>query len=145
MAAGVAHEINNPLAGILIYAELLQRDLAADDVHRENMEVIINQTMRCQQIVNGCWTSAARPWGERKLFDVNDVIHRCVELISHQAFFHNIKVIEQLDPFLPQLVGDPGQLQQVFTNLLLNAADAMNGQGQITIASRPTPTGTESS
>ncbi|MFZ5450001.1 MAG: PAS domain-containing sensor histidine kinase [Thermodesulfobacteriota bacterium] len=141
MAAGVAHEINNPLAGILIYAELLQRDLAADAVHRENIEVIINQTMRCQQIVHRLLDFSRQSLGDRKLFDVNDVIHRCVELISHQAFFHNIRVIQRLDPFLPQIVGDPGQLQQVFTNLLLNAADAMNGQGQITIGSRPTPAG----
>jgi PAS domain S-box-containing protein len=139
MSAGVAHEINNPLAGILIYAELLQRDLAADAVHRENIEVIINQTMRCQQIVHRLLDFSRQSLGDQKLFDVNDIIHRCVDLISHQAFFHNIKVIQQLDPFLPQIVGDPGQLQQVFTNLLLNAADAMNGQGRITIASRPTP------
>jgi two-component system NtrC family sensor kinase len=139
MAAGVAHEINNPLAGILIYAELLQRDLAADDVHRENIEVIINQTMRCQQIVHRLLDFSRQSLGEKKLFDVNDIINRCVELISHQAFFHNIKVVRRLDPFLPQIVGDPGQLQQVFTNLLLNAADALNGQGQITVASRPTP------
>jgi two-component system NtrC family sensor kinase len=139
MAAGVAHEINNPLAGILIYAELLQRDLAEDAVHRENIEVIINQTMRCQQIVHRLLDFSRQSLGDRKLFDVNEVINRCVELISHQAFFHNIKVIRHLDSFLPQIVGDPGQLQQVFTNLLLNGADAMNGQGQITIASRPSP------
>ena len=138
MAAGVAHEINNPLAGILIYAELLQRDLAADAVHRENIEVIINQTMRCQRIVHRLLDFSRQSLGEKKLFDINEIIDRCVELISHQAFFHNIKVIRDLDPFLPQIVGDPGQLQQVVTNLLLNAADAMNGQGQITITSRPT-------
>jgi two-component system NtrC family sensor kinase len=138
MAAGVAHEINNPLAGILIYAELLQRDLAGDAVHRENIEVIINQTMRCQQIVHRLLDFSRQSLGDRKLFDANDIIQRCVELISHQAFFHNITVIQHLDPFLPQIVGDPGQLQQVVTNLLLNAADAMNGHGQITIASRPT-------
>ncbi|MBM4300805.1 MAG: PAS domain S-box protein [Deltaproteobacteria bacterium] len=139
MSAGVAHEINNPLAGILIYAELLQRDLAADAVHRENVEVIITQTMRCQQIVHRLLDFSRQSLGEQKLFDANDVIQRCVDLLSHQAFFHNITVIQQLDSFLPQIVGDPGQLQQVFTNLLLNAADAMNGQGQITIASQPTP------
>jgi len=139
MSAGVAHEINNPLAGILIYAELLKRDLAADSAHRENVEVIINQTMRCQQIVHRLLDFSRQSLGDQKLFDVNDIIRRCVELISHQAFFHNIKVVQELDPFLPQIVGDPGQLQQVFTNLLLNAADAMTGQGQITIASRPNP------
>ena len=141
MAAGVAHEINNPLAGILIYAELLQRELADDAVNRENIEVIINQTMRCQHIVHRLLDFSRQSLWDKKLFDVNDIINRCVELISHQAFFHNIRVIQRLDPFLPRIVGDPGQLQQVFTNLLLNAADAMNGQGQITIASRPTASG----
>jgi two-component system NtrC family sensor kinase len=141
MAAGVAHEINNPLAGILIYAELLQRDLAADQVHRDNIEVIINQTMRCQQIVHRLLDFSRQTLGDQKLFDVNGMVHRCLELISHQAFFHNIKVVEDLDPSLPQIVGDPGQLQQVITNLLLNAADAMNGQGRITIATRPDPQG----
>jgi two-component system NtrC family sensor kinase len=138
MSAGVAHEINNPLAGILIYAELLQRDLAADAAHRENIEVIINQTMRCQQIVHRLLDFSRQSLGDKKLVDANDIIRRCVDLMSHQAFFHNIKVMQELDPFLPQIVGDPGQLQQVFTNLLLNAADAMSGQGQITVASRPT-------
>jgi two-component system, NtrC family, sensor kinase len=137
----VAHEINNPLAGILIYAELLQRELAADAVHRENVEVIINQTMRCQQIVHRLLDFSRQSLGERKLFDTNDIIQRSVDLISNQAFFHNIKVTQKLDPFLPQIVGDPGQLQQVFTNLLLNAADAMNGQGLITIASQAMPQG----
>jgi two-component system NtrC family sensor kinase len=141
MAAGVAHEINNPLAGILIYAELLKRDLDAEAAYRENLDVIIQQTLRCQQIVNRLLDFSRQSLGPRKLFDPNNLIHRCVELISHQAFFHNIKVVEKLDPALPQIVGDPGQLQQVFTNLLLNAADAMAGSGVLTIASRPAPRG----
>jgi signal transduction histidine kinase len=139
MAAGVAHEINNPLAGILIYAELLQRDLGEQAAYRENLDVIINQTMRCQQIVNRLLDFSRQTLGQKKLFDVNDVIRRCVELISHQAFFHNIKVVEHLDPGLPQIIGDPGQIQQVFTNLLLNAADAMAGTGIITITTQTAP------
>jgi PAS domain S-box-containing protein len=138
MAAGVAHEINNPLAGILIYAELMARDLALDSPLRENIEIIINQTMRCQQIVNRLLDFSRQSLGQKRLFNLNEVIRSCVDLIRHQAFFHNIKIIQRLDPGLPQIVGDPGQLQQVFTNLLLNAADAMGGSGMITITSRPT-------
>jgi two-component system NtrC family sensor kinase len=141
MAAGVAHEINNPLAGILIYAELLRRDLAEEAAYRENLDVIINQTMRCQQIVNRLLDFSRQTLGQKKLFDANEVIQRVVELISHQAFFHNIKVIRRLDPNLPQIIGDPGQLQQVFSNLLLNAADAMTGSGEITITTEPAPYG----
>jgi PAS domain S-box-containing protein len=141
MAAGVAHEINNPLAGVLIYAELLKRDLGEEAAYRENLDVIINQTMRCQQIVKRLLDFSRQSLGQQKLFDVNEVISRVVELISHQAFFHNIKVVRKLDPGLPQITGDPGQLQQVFTNLLLNAADAMTGAGAITITTGPAPQG----
>jgi two-component system NtrC family sensor kinase len=62
-----------------------------------------------------------------------------VKLIGHQVLFHNIEIKQALDPNLPQIFGDPGELQQVFTNLFLNAADAMKGQGQITITSSATP------
>ncbi|OGP72257.1 MAG: hypothetical protein A2Z73_04320 [Deltaproteobacteria bacterium RBG_13_60_28] len=137
LAAGVAHEINNPLAGILIYAEILKRDLEADAGVRENLEVIINQTVRCQQIVTRLLEFSRQSLGQRTLFDLNEIITRCVELFGHQTLFHNIKINRDLDPELPQIIGDPGQLQQVFTNLLLNAADAMIGQGKITLTSRP--------
>ena len=137
MAAGVAHEINNPLAGILIYAELLARELTQDSPVRENVEVIISQTMRCQQIVNRLLDFSRQSLGEKKLMDVNEILRRCVELVRHQAFFHNIKIEPELAPELPQIIGDPGQLQQVFTNLLLNAADAISGSGVITLSSRP--------
>jgi two-component system NtrC family sensor kinase len=139
LAAGVAHEINNPLAGILIYAELLQRDLEESAAGHHNLEEIINQTLRCQQIVTRLLEFSRQSLGERTLFNLNEIIIRCVELISHQALFHNIKIDLHLDSELPYILGDPGQLQQVLTNLLLNAADAMNGQGRVTITSHPTP------
>ncbi|OGP69955.1 MAG: hypothetical protein A2Y80_08655 [Deltaproteobacteria bacterium RBG_13_58_19] len=139
LSAGVAHEINNPLAGILIYAELLARDLAEDNAGRKYLEEIIQQTLRCQQIVTRLLEFSRQSLGQKTLFDLNYTLARCVDLISHQALFHNIEVLQDLDPELPQIIGDPGQLQQVFTNLLLNAADAMLGQGKIIITSRPTP------
>jgi two-component system, NtrC family, sensor kinase len=141
LAAGVAHEINNPLAGILIYAELLLRDLAEKDPGRPNVEEIITQTLRCQKIVTRLLDFSRQSLGERTLFDPNSTIHRCVELVKHQAMFHNIDIVLKLDPQLPQIIGDPGQLHQVVTNLLLNAADAMGGRGRITIASRPNRAG----
>ncbi len=141
LAAGVAHEINNPLAGILIYAEILKRDLEENAGVRENLEVIINQTVRCQQIVTRLLEFSRQSLGQRTLFDLNEIINRCVELIRHQPLFHNIEIQQDLDPELPQIIGDPGQLQQVFTNLLLNAADAMNGRGKIHITSSSAPGG----
>ncbi|MDP3183587.1 MAG: PAS domain S-box protein [Desulfobaccales bacterium] len=139
LAAGVAHEINNPLAGILIYAELLQRDLQGNAHADPHVEEIINQTLRCQQIVTRLLEFSRQSLGQRTLFDMNEIINRCVHLISHQALFLNIEIVPELDPGLPQIIGDPGELQQVFTNLVLNAADAMHGQGRITITSHPAP------
>jgi two-component system, NtrC family, sensor kinase len=137
LAAGVAHEINNPLAGILIYAELLLRDLVETDPGRPNVEEIITQTLRCQKIVTRLLDFSRQSLGERTLFDPNSIILRCVDLVKHQALFHNIDIVHRLDPHLPQIIGDPGQLHQVVTNLLLNAADAMGGRGQINITSQP--------
>ncbi len=139
LSAGVAHEINNPLSGILIYAELLQREIGPQAEGKEFIEEIITQTMRCQEIVQRLLEFSRQSLGERTLFDLNHIIGRCVELIGHQAIFHNIQVIQNLDPELPQVAGDPGQLQQVLTNLLLNAADAMRGQGVITVTTQPSP------
>ncbi|MDI6853287.1 MAG: PAS domain S-box protein [Deltaproteobacteria bacterium] len=139
LSAGVAHEINNPLAGILIYAELLERQLQNGSFDREYLTEIINQTLRCQQIVTRLLEFSRQSLGQKTYFDVNDTIFRCIDLISHQAIFHNIEIKTEAAPDLPRILGDPGQLQQVFTNLLLNAADAMQGQGKITVVSRPTP------
>ncbi|MHB8068998.1 MAG: PAS domain S-box protein [Desulfobaccales bacterium] len=139
LAAGVAHEINNPLAGILIYAEILKRDLQDNATVQDNIEVIINQTVRCQQIVTRLLEFSRQSLGQKTLFDLNEIIDRCVDLLSNQSLFHNIEILRDLDPELPQIIGDPGQLQQVVANLLLNAADAMKGRGQVTITSRPAP------
>lgn len=136
LSAGVAHEINNPLAGILIYAELLERQLQTGSFNREYLTEIINQTLRCQQIVTRLLEFSRQSLGQKSHFNVNEILLRCLDLISHQAIFHNIEVVTELDPDLPEILGDPGQLQQVITNLLLNAADAMQGQGKITVTSR---------
>jgi PAS domain S-box-containing protein len=139
MAAGVAHEINNPLAGILIYAEILQREMEEDNAGLQHLEEIINQTLRCKEIVTRLLEFSRQSLGQKTLVDINDIISRCVKLIGNQVLFHNIEINLALNPDLPQIFADPGELQQVFTNLFLNAADAMKGLGTITITSRTAP------
>jgi len=137
LAAGVAHEINNPLAGVLIYADMLMKEIKHNEQWRQDLEEIINQTLRCKQIVSRLLEFSRQSLEERVVFDVNEVIGHCVEMLGRQALFHNIEIIQDLDSGLPQILGNPGELEQVFTNLIINAADAMDGRGRLTISSRP--------
>ena len=135
LAAGVAHEINNPLAGVLIYADILMKEIESNEKWRQDLEEIINQTLRCKQIVARLLEFSRQSLDERVLFDVNEIIGHCVKLLQHQSLFHNIEIIQNLDMDLPQVLGNPGELEQVFTNLMLNASDAMEEKGRITIFS----------
>jgi PAS domain S-box-containing protein len=135
LAAGVAHEINNPLAGVLIYADILMKELKGNEQLRKDLEEIISQTLRCKQIVARLLEFSRQSLDERVLFDVNEIIGHCVALLQHQSLFHNVQIIQDLESDLPQILGNPGELEQVFTNLMLNATDAMEGRGRITISS----------
>jgi two-component system, NtrC family, sensor kinase len=139
LAAGVAHEINNPLSGILIYADLLKRDLADHPQVSEDLQEIITQTLRCKQIVTRLLEFSRQSVGQRIPFEINEFIKRSAELLTYQALFHNVELILDLQPDIPEIMGDPGQLQQVFTNLIINAGAAMNGKGRIVITSRFDP------
>ena len=135
LAAAVAHEINNPLAGILIYADMLIRDIGENLQWREDLEEIRHQTLRCKQIVTRLLEFSRMPLAQRISFNINEVVKNCVEFLCHQAIFHNIEFAFHLQSDIPNLVGDPSQLQQVFTNIIINAANAMEGKGKITITS----------
>ncbi len=133
MAAGIAHEINNPLSGILIYAELLKESLQDSAKYLTDIQEIIDQTLRCKQIVSELLEFSRQSVGKTSSFNVEQFINKCLNLMIHQASFQNIEVKKHFASNLPDLVGDMGQLQQVFTNLFVNAADAMGGKGQIII------------
>jgi two-component system, NtrC family, sensor kinase len=143
LAAGVAHEINNPLAGILIYADMLMKDLSHHPQWSQDLQEIIDQTLRCKQIVTRLLEFSRQPLGQRLSFDVNDLLDRCIELLRHQPLFHDVEVLHDLQSDLPEIVGDPGQIQQVLTNIIINAANAMKGKGRLTISSRFNPEGGE--
>src|SRR5208283_6143302 len=73
---------------------------------------------------------------QRFNYDINSVIQRSAELLTHQALFHNVEFVFDLQADIPAMIGDPGQLQQVFINFIINAGTAMNGRGKITVTSR---------
>ena len=133
MAAGVAHEINNPLGGILIYASLLMEGLVSDDAKREDLGRIIQEATRCKEIVRSLLEFARQSGPKLELTDVNRAITDGLHFLENQATFHNIEIIKELDPSIPPLWGSAGQLKQVFLNIMVNAADAMHGRGVLTI------------
>lgn len=135
ISAGVAHEINNPLGGILLYSNLVYEELDQDNPARENMEKIIYQTNRCKQIVQNLLDFARTPAGDMMPFNINDVIITSLKLVKDQSMFLGIEIRAELGDDLPDIQGDRSRLEQVFLNLFLNAADAMDGKGVLTITS----------
>jgi two-component system NtrC family sensor kinase len=136
LAAGVAHEINNPMTGILTNASLLLEDLPPDDPRREDLETIVNETIRCRRIVKGLLDFARQSQPEKKRVLINEIVRNSLALLRNQASFRNIEIVEDLDPYLPEILADPNQIQQVFVNILINAAEAMNQNGRIRVASK---------
>lgn len=133
MAAGVAHEINNPLGGILLYASLLLEELHPDDPKRVDLERIVSEATRCKEIVKSLLEFARRSSPDKEIVDVNRTINEGLLFLENQAAFLNIRIIKELDPALPKVYGNSGQLKQVFMNIILNAVDAMQGEGLLHI------------
>ncbi len=135
LAAGVAHEINNPLTGILTNSSLLLEDLPPDDPKREDVEVMVHETIRCREIVKRLLDFARQTKPQKKLADINSLIENIILLVRNQTSFRNILIEKQLDAAIPELLVDPDQIQQVFVNTILNAAEAMTKGGVLTIRS----------
>ncbi len=139
MAAGVAHEINNPLSGILIYAELLKENLKDDPQNVEDTHEIINQTLRCKKIVSELLSFSRQSIGKASSFSLEELINKSLNILINQATFQDIEVTRVLEPNIPAMIGDMGQLQQVFVNLVTNSADAMKGKGKLNINAKYVP------
>lgn len=136
LAAGVAHELNNPLQGIVTYSHLLLERLPDDNPARDSLQKIVTQANRCIIIIRSLLDFSRPRGGQKRLSGVNVILEQCVSLVEDQALFHNIQVMRQLAEALPQVEVDPAQIQQVFMNLLINAAEAMDGAGQLTLTTR---------
>jgi two-component system NtrC family sensor kinase len=136
LAAGVAHEINNPLGGILTFASLILEELGPGDSHREDMEEIVRQAQRCRKIVSELLQFSRQREAQMSLANINDIVHRTLALLERQASFHDIHVVRKFDPQMPRTVVDESQMQQVFMNIILNAVDAMEGRGDLAIETR---------
>ena len=139
LAAGVAHEINNPLAAILMYTHLALEDLEEGHVLRKNLEKVVAEASRCKDIVKGLLDFSRQTEPKVQESDVNETLERTLAMVENQALFQNVKITKVTCPSLPRIPMDVGQMQQVFTNIVLNAAEAMEGQGQLTVMTRMAP------
>jgi two-component system, NtrC family, sensor kinase len=133
LAAGVAHEINNPLTGILLYGGLLLEDLSTEDPKYSDMESIIKDANQCRNIVKSLLTYSRQTNANREMMELNDLVAHGLSLVRDQSLFINIDVVKELSTERMPICVDRSQLNQVIINLVINAIDAMDKRGTLTI------------
>jgi two-component system NtrC family sensor kinase len=141
MAAGIAHEINNPLAGVLLYSSNLYKKMPDDSLLKEGMEVIMRETQRCKIIIQGLLEFARDREPKKTMTDINQVIDRAVNMLENEFRLRHIQLVKAYSKDLTSGMLDESQMQQVFVNLLLNAAHAIDQEGTIEIRTRPDSAG----
>jgi two-component system NtrC family sensor kinase len=129
LAAGVAHEINNPLTGVLTFSSLMLKKVDKNHPWKKDLENIVQQTTRCRNIVKGLLDFARQRKPDKKEWEIHTLIDQTLTLVEKQAPFQNIRIVKEFKPEIPVLFVDADQIQQVFMNILLNATDAMGGNG----------------
>ena len=134
LAAGVAHEVNTPLAVISSYTQMLSKQLQGDPQKASLLEKITRQTFRASEIVNNLLNFSRTSGSEVGDVDVNKVITDTLALLEHQFKVAKVQVQNSPEPKLPAIQGNAGRLQQVFLNLFLNAKDAMPGGGTLRVS-----------
>jgi len=134
LAAGVAHEVNTPLAVISSYTQMLAKQLRGDERLAPLLDRITSQTFRASEIVNSLLNFSRTGSTEFTELDLNSVIRDTLTLLEHQFKTAAVELVTDLQPGLPPIVGNAGKLQQVFLNLFLNAKDAMTAGGSLRVA-----------
>lgn len=131
LAAGVAHQLNNPLGGITLFAKLVLEEYELPDDAKDDINRIIRDAQRCSDTVKELLEFARQTNREMKPLDINKSISRTLFLLESQTLFHNIEIQCDYDETLPEIHADGQQLNHVFMNIILNAADAMAGNGTL--------------
>ena len=133
LAAGVAHEVNTPLAVISTYAQMLAKQISGDEQKAPLLEKIARQTFRASEIVNSLLNFSRTSPTEFVSVDLNKIVRETLALMEHQMTKAGVTAMLDLDETLPRIKGNPGKLQQVFLNLFLNARDAMERGGVLAL------------
>jgi len=136
LSANVAHELNNPLQGIVTYSHLLLEDEESRSSTKASIEKIVGQANRCRDIVRGLLDFSRQRKPDKTFSNLNTVLRDCIALLENQAIFHNILITKDLQEDLPLVICDPSQIERVFINLIINAVEAMDDKGEITIQTK---------
>jgi len=139
MAAGIAHEINNPLGGILLFSSNMLKKVPAEGPLREGLETIVQETRRCKNIIQGLLEFSRESEPRMELANVNKVIEKALYVLDNEFRLNYIRIEKQLSPETVDTLLDENQMEQVFVNILLNAVQAIGSKGSITVRSTTSP------
>lgn len=135
MAAGIAHEINNPLAGILLYSSNLSKKVPSGGALEEGLKIIIKETQRCKTIIQGLLEFARDKKPQKVMTNINDIIESALGILYNEFHLQHVRIEKNLSKDIEKLFLDENQIEQVFINLLLNALHAVDDSGLITVQS----------
>ena len=133
LAAGVAHQLNNPLGGITLFTKLVLEEYDLEEGAREDLQRILKDAERCRDTVKELLEFTRQTRHFMQPHDVNKTIDRTLFLLENQTLFHNIKIEKNMTPSLPLIMADTQQLNHMFMNIIINAAQAMEGKGKLTL------------
>lgn len=139
LISGVTHEVNNPLAVVIGYSEMLLAESCLSNELREAITAIHGESERAKKVIQNMLSFARKHSPVKEVVQVNDILEKTLGLTDYELRKNSINVVKDLDPDLPEIVGDPNQLQQVFLNLIINSQQAMmeiKNRRQLTIRSR---------
>jgi two-component system, NtrC family, sensor kinase len=135
MAAGIAHEINNPLAGILLYSSNLSKKVPSGGPLEEGLKIIVKETQRCKTIIQGLLQFARDKEPKRVLADINDVVESALGIVENEFHLHHVHIRRALAKDMEETFLDENQIEQVLINILLNALHAVGHNGTVNILS----------
>jgi two-component system NtrC family sensor kinase len=139
LSAGIAHEINNPLTGILNFSQLLMDQFPPESEVHQDLKLIVRETIRCRSIVRGLLDFARQTAPEKAALEINTMIQDILRIVTNQESFQNIRVQTDFDPDIPRIMADLDQIKQVLFNVVVNASEAMGGNGELRLVTRWEP------
>jgi two-component system NtrC family sensor kinase len=136
LASGIAHELNNPLTGVLTFTSLLRKKMPAGSADAEDLDLVIRETKRCASIIRRLLDFAREKVPVKGFFDLNQLIEDTVRFVDRPASLQHIEIATDLEPKLPRVWGDADLIKQVILNIVVNAQQAIEGEGRIVVESR---------